>query len=53
MFGDGGNDQFESAGDSGATDSLHGGSGTDTASLIAGDRDNDDVNPTSDIENWT
>jgi hypothetical protein len=51
MYGDGDNDLFKSF--DGVPDILHGGSGTDTASLLNGDRDEDDTNPAGDIENWT
>jgi len=52
LYGEAGNDQFETAGDPGSADILHGGTGTDTASLTNGDRDDDDTNPSGDIENW-
>ena len=51
LYGGLGNDQFEAA-DSGTVDSLYGGGGTDTASLLAGDRDSGDVKPDNDILFW-
>jgi hypothetical protein len=52
LLGEGGNDLFQSS--DGSPDVLSGGTGTDTASLLNGDRDDIiDTNPLGDIENWT